>query len=241
MNASNPYHFIKQDYIDTPKAGVASFESTFQENQHYSAKRRGVLEDFNTSSYMYRRNILNQWAPAEGLVYPVEEWMVTDRTPTNKGVVVIDPGMGSTVAGLLFEPTDYGWHVADEYYAEERFIGRLTDKAHLELMLGRWKTDLIVCDPAGANMRMLGIQAGIFTESADNNIPVGIHCVNNSLYQGRLTIGSRCRKLLGELAALVLDPLTDKPKKGYDHAADCLRYGARRLLPESYTYLAAWE
>ena len=230
-NADSPFHPVKTKYIDEADEDTLIIESTFYENQHYSDVRRRVLEKQNTTGHIYRRNILNQWTPASGLVMPVSQEMVVARDPTQFGDVGFDLGIEGTTVALLVAPQGNGWHVSDEYYHVGRRDGVLTDEEHLQRITSRWAVGQWVIDPSAVSFRAVARRNGQMVYNGQNDVIPGIQVVNNLLQGGRLTIDPRCRNLLGEMAAYAWNTVTDKPIKKQDHGPDALRYLAMHVAP----------
>ena len=78
-NADSPYNYIKTDYVDKAGPETLLINSVMGENQHISGKN-GLSQymDDNRGGSAYKRNILNLWAPNQGVVYPIGPEMVTD-------------------------------------------------------------------------------------------------------------------------------------------------------------------
>ena len=232
MNTESKRHPIYQKYIgeDRPP-NCKVLESDYWENQHYSDKRREErIATSNPNSYWYKRNILNEWCPAEGLVFPIEDRMVRDEPHDNWGVIGVDIGIAGTTAALLAVPTAYGYHIADEYYHDGRNLTQLTEEVHLANMLARWQVQYFIVDPSATSFRLIAGN-NFRVDSADNDIKRGVLATNHALYNGKLTISPKCKNLLSELDSYVWNEVTEKPIKKDDHAADALRYLTYGLIP----------
>lgn len=249
-NADSPYHPFKQKYLDDPPPKSRYLESTFQENQHYSAVRRADLLAHNSDGHLYKRNILNTWAPAAGLVFPIgSEHVVSYPKPEQPaGLVGFDLGIEGITAAVLVVAAPYGFHILDEYWHDGRQMGVLTDEMHMERILAKWQPTGWVPDPSAVSFKAVLRQHGQLVKSAPKPTPrdvmTGIQVVNNALHADdatgkRLTIDARCVRLLSEASAYVWNPVTDKPVKQNDHACDAMRYVMRELMPPTYAVLSA--
>ena len=235
-NAESPYNPVKQKYIDNKPDGVYVMESDFYSNQHYPDKMRENIKNSGLAQHNLKRLTENVWMPAEGLVFPIESWMVVHKEFQPYGIVAVDEGISGTTAGLLFVPTGYNengeetWHIADEYIHKAEW-GIQTAEFHIRQMKAKWGIELMLCDPSGSAMKAAAMHEGVPVTDADNSIEQGIQSVLNALHQQRLTIEPTCTYLLVECSAYSYNEVTDKPHKTKDHAADCMRYGSSRLLP----------
>lgn len=240
-NAENPFSPIKLKYVDNTPPDTLFFEVDYFDNQHYGDKQREfLLAPGVLSEHMKKRLIDNVWAPAEGLVYPVENWMLTD-TPIEKepwGVVSYDEGISGITGALLWVQTGYDtWEIAEEYYHKASNTLQ-TIESHLYAMMNRWNMEYIIIDPTAAAMRAQAMSSGVPVVSADNRVEEGIQSVNNALHRGRVKINQRCVNLLTEMSAYAYNPQTDKPVKRNDHLCDALRYGCMRLAPNPISILS---
>ena len=230
-NADSPYNFIKTEYMDRADGSqIVYMESEYDENRFIPQEQRDFIRA-NQTGHMYKRNIDNVWAPASGLVYPIEKYMITKQTKTYGGVCTIDWGGSGVFAALQFVKTITGWHIADEYYHDGTKQGVLPDNIHLEILRSRFAPNEYVIDPAAQGLMPMIRQMGYMVSNADNRIIPGIENVNNRLQMGKLTIDERCTHLLTETSAYIWNPLTDKPVKERDHLCDGMRYGAMHVLP----------
>lgn len=227
-NASSPYNHVKQKYMDRPIEKYKYITGKFGENPHVTTD---YLKKSGLSPHMIKRLIENLWVPAEGVVYDIQEKMLVDRPKTNTGVVVVDPGIGSVYAGLLFEQTSGGWHIADEYYWKAAWDGELTDEQHLNNMLAKWTPSQFIVDPSGVGFKSVALKRGYGHVNGNNDVLSGIQATRNALFSGALTIDSECYNLLVEASGYVWHDKLDKPVKENDHAVDCMRYGVMTLMP----------
>ena len=247
-NADAPAHWLKADWIDEPgvtEPGRQAWEnslfllSDFAENTYYPDDRRQHLLGQNPASAHYQRNIGNTWAGVEGLVYPIPPNAIVNESYTPLGYAFIDPATAGRTAALLFvRRPDGGYLVADEYYHDGDKQGRLTDAEHWQRIKARWQLARVFIDPAAAAFRQV-VAANDYTPYLANNawLP-GVQATNNALYDGKLTINSRCVNLLACCAALQWNDRGTQSKPGTpDDLPDCLRYGAMHFFPHGYSTL----
>ena len=236
-NADNPLHWLKVNYMDSAPETTLALTSDFDENQYYSDVRRERLKALDPHTPNYKRAILNEWAADAGLIINIpDSALTTERFPT-RGTIVIDPGVGSTTAALLFVPREGDkWLVAAEYYHNADAEGyRLTEAEHLDRILHKWPNpDRMVIDPAGAPMRQVAMERGIPVSYAKNDFDVGVQVVNNVLHTGGIRVHEGCHTLRLECATYKWNERERQPEPGPDHLADCLRYGAVDKFPTAY-------
>ena len=236
-NTGTPTHALKVDYIDSGAATL--LETDFHENVHYPEERRAELLGLNPNTADYARAIQNQWAAEEGVIIPImPEHYDSDTAPETIGTVVIDQGTAGTTAALLFQRTDYGWLVADEYYHVAARQGGLTDREHLIRIFSKWQGMKVIIDPAAAQMRADAHRLGLNPLGANNQFERGVQVTNNALYAGKLRVNPKCRNLLTEAGGYVWNPSESAPvPTAPDHLMDCLRYGALDKFPAFATTL----
>ena len=232
-NSGTPAHWLFADYLDGEVDGVLSLETDFDENIYYSDKQREWLKGLNPNTANYRRAILNEWVPDEGLIIPIDEKSIVRGhvDVVLRGTVSIDPGVASVTAALIVVPYRGKLLVAQNYYHRGDREGRLTDEQHLNAILGRWRADRLIIDPSGAPMRALAMQKGYYAAEGKNDKELGWQVVNNALYAGELFVHESCKELLMEAAAYRFNPRETMPEVGADHLMDCLRYAAVDLFP----------
>ena len=242
-NAGNPVHWVKTNYLDAGLPKTLSLASDFAENQYFSAEQRDWISQVNPFTANYRRAIGNEWTPDEGLVYPLPDHAIIRGHPNVplRGTVVVDPGVGSTTAALLFARHTAGYVViADEYYHLGDRYGRLTDDEHLDRILARgWQIERLIIDPAAAPFRQVCLRRGLTPQYAINDKERGIQVTLNTLYSGKLRIHEGCVNLQMEASALRWNPRETGTEVGPDHLCDTMRYGALDFFPTEYAMFFA--
>lgn len=257
-NTDSPFHWLRQKYIlmpsfasitldpTTPQDGPSKLaearktglhalgiETNFYDNHHYDDSRRQQLLE-EDGDWFARRMIHSEWNTPTGLVYTIDQAHLTDREDLGiVGTVSFDLGLAGTTAALLWVRDGKGNRVvADEYYHVADIEGVLSDDQHLDRLQARWKFNTIVGDPSAVSTRQAALKRGILWLNADNEINAGVaHHVNSLLRQGKVAIHEKCVKLLTEAASYHWNEKTEKPEKQFDHACDCLRYGAQHFFP----------
>ena len=231
-NAGNPFHFIKQTFIDHPPEWCLPVETPFEQNHHFDETQRDWLSDSFISGHIRARMLGNIWAAAGGLVYPFDMSHTVDEPFDPAGVVAADAGTAGVTAATLFTHRGDGLMIADEYYHEAEKEGVLTDVQHIERILIMWSPQYWVVDPAAASFIAALRKMNQTVRRAKNDILTGVQTVLKAIFSGLGVINRRCKRLLSETAGIVWNPLTDLPKEGVaDHAADTMRYGFMELAP----------
>lgn len=231
-NADSPYNFVRRKYILNPNPNLFYIETKLKDDVGFSETRKELLLDGeDVSGHRYKRLVENQWAPAEGVCYPINSDMIVHRTriPDPRYYVAMDWGLSGTTAALLFGQWTLGkWHIYEEYYSTGE---HLSDDEHLDRIVGMWGTPRgMIVDPSAASMKHTVVRRGIKLIPTDNTVVAGIDTVNNRLASGQLTIDSKCERLLEEASAYVYNPKTEMPVKTKDHACDAMRYGVMSLI-----------
>lgn len=248
-NTDAPSHFIKTEWIDEPAERgdlrYPAWEKTriiatdFHENTYYPEEQRQHFLAQNPASTNYQRAIMNIWAGAEGLVYPIPTESVVDVDTPLIGDVFIDPATAGRTAALLFVKRPQGGYiVADEYYHDGDKQGRLTDAEHWSRIKGKWDIGNVWVDPAAANFRAVISRDDKTPRLANNAWLAGVQITNNALFGGDLTIHRRCANLISCCAGLQYNARGTNSLPGTpDDLPDCLRYGATNKFPRSTAIL----
>ena len=234
-NAGNPYSFVKTDYIDAERDRALLIESQMGENIYIGEERtKRYLSDKHAGAG-YARNVLNQWVPETGLIFPISpDHLVDDRPESRSGAVALDVGeSGVTVAHLWQRLLDGSTLIADEYVWNGRKKGLRDPKEQLEEIGRRWDVRELLLPPEAVNWRTQARRLGFRCRTADNDFAKGVSTVNFALQQGRLRLyAPGLPYTLRELSAYTWDEYVDRPEPDqFDDAADALRYGAMRHVP----------
>ena len=264
-NADRPNHWYRTDYLNEAgtrvdirrgKVTITKFPEAryqrmcyitgdFWDNHHYPEERRQEMLARDPSSPSYRRNILGEWVADEGAVFPLEKSFFTSEDPAALGIVGYDHGTAGTFAAMLCTPrqgnTAYGNRpnslIADELY--HRRAGVVDDHTKADMLEERWggRFRTVVLDPAtSTNMKAILRMRGYTVIDANNDILRGVDATNNALFSGAMKIHESIRMLRVEADSYVWDEVTQKPKKGFDHLCDILRYLALYLYPPVGSY-----
>jgi phage terminase large subunit len=168
---------------------------------------------------------------AEGLVYPgfrPEQVCEVDCRGW-AAALAVDFGLRDPSVILTIRYGSGRYHVEREYYREGASASDLVTAAKAEY--DRSGADVLIYDPAGAQIAADFVSADITMQKADNAIVSGIKRVSSVLPM--LTVDPSCPHTIGEFDAYAYPKnatARDLPAPGNDHAMDALRYAVMALV-----------
>lgn len=241
-NPANPAHFVKADLIDNAKTKHIYY-------LHFTMKDNLALSPKTVAMYMrmyvgvfYRRFVLGEWVPAEGLIYPMfsTEQNVTAKLP-QKGSYYISVDYGTLnpfSAGLWCVSDGIAYRIAEYYHDGRATRCQMTDDEYyqaLEKLAGKLPVEAVVVDPSAASFITLIRKKGRFpVRKAKNDVLDGIRLTARLLASGWLKFSPACEDAIREFGAYVWDENNksgeDKPLKENDHAMDDIRYFCMTIL-----------
>lgn len=239
-NPGNPLHYIKTEYIDkAAEKRILHLHFTMRDNLSLAPERRAMYERMFTGVF-YRRNVLGEWAKAEGLVY--DNFSVEEHTyralPEGSYEYYISCDYGTRnpfSAGLWALDTAHGraYRVAEYYYSgRDTGVGR-TDQEHYAQLCALadrapgGDVRRVIIDPSAASMIETIRRGRRFAVSqAKNEVLPGISRVRSGLEMGKILIHESCTNTLREFQLYSWDETaeTDRLIKEHDHAMDDIRY-----------------
>ena len=238
-NKDSPNHPLRTRF-DGMNDRVLKIESSFWDNPFFSDERReAVIASYpDKNSADYKRDILNEWCPREGVVFPIVQDMLTDDTGgSSRPVIAVDPGVGNTTGALRFDLLNGRWVVTNEYYYHSGALPNLTEEEHMNRIAAKFGIKPgypIIVDSAASGFKAVADRLGFVPLNAKKDILPGVRATNNALTSGGLQINRACGNLLSELDAYIW--AGDKPIKLNDHLCDCLRYGSVEIFGELVEY-----
>lgn len=193
-----------------------------------------TLLNYPKGSIEYKRDVLGQYADAEGLIYYMfnEEKYVINEMPRGVGVVRYicgqDFGFGSSHAGSLLviaKLTDGRFVIVDGKIEEGQLIDYWQDL--LTKYNKSYGVSAVYADHARPDLIQEMRKTNISIMNADKSVDLGINFVKSLLLENKLLFlkGSCPEKLFEEFGAYAWDSKTDKPIKNYDNGMDGMRYG----------------
>ena len=243
MNKDSEYHWTAQDVYYPIRDGLMNGhiveakvdDATGMPDEFFKDVRSGL------PAFRQQRLLDNEFAEAEGLVYP---HFTIQNPPANTKpdlhIVGVDWGMKGVTAGVRLERYGDAWYVVDEYYHTGRVDGELTAGEHagrILTQLGGWQW--IVVDPSASVLIYALNKLTSKVQYAQNDVIEGIQSVDAAFRRQQLFVSTECPQLLRELSTYVWKDTIEKPEKKNDHAVDALRYAIMEILPLEYaTYIA---
>ena len=241
-NPDSPFHWLKTKFIDRKDELDLAYWSFFLDDNPSLAKAYVKSTKKENTGLWYKRNIAGQWEMAEGVVFQEfdKKIHVIKEIPglAQEYYVGCDYGTTNPTSFILlaYNPSFYpNMWVEKEYYWDSKKMGKQkTDSQYaedLKSFIGNLPVESIYLDPSAASfkneLRECNIQPPVLNSS--NEVLDGIRRVSTLLSEGTLKIYEGCHNLLREFTLYTWDESfqkkgIDRPRKGYDHALDALRY-----------------
>lgn len=270
MNPDGPKHWMKRRFLDkasyhldhdgsiTQRASdgdkvldLKRFTLTLRDNPHNSAQYIKQVEQMYDGVF-YERNILGQWAAAEGLVYHMfrDQRHVVDTSdlPQMASLLGIGVDYGTsnpTSAVLLGLGIDGCLYALDEWRHDASLPGaKPKTDAEISRDLSVWYSNILnqygnadqapkfYLDPSAASLKVQMRRDGLPMHPAHNKVLAGIGVVHAAFAVDRLKIHAVCEGILEEVQLYRWDAKAtergeDKPLKENDHSMDALRYAVK--------------
>lgn len=240
-NPDSPYHYIKQDYLDNHdmKNQVKHWRFLMQDNPFLVRTNSTYIENAKKtySGVFYKRNVLGEWALAEGLVYDnFNDGCILDKLPHeidedyeyDKLYVGVDYGTVHPTTFLLIGVKDNDIYVIKEYFASGKINSILADD-FIEFIDGLY-IDGITVDSAAKSFILELNSRGIYTDDCNKEVADGISRVSQVIGDGHLYVRSSCVNLIKEFYCYSWDDKKSKSQgkdvviKLNDDGMDNLRY-----------------
>lgn len=249
-NPDNPFHYLKTDYLDNPdlKSQLKHWRFLMNDNPYLTTFNPEYIEYAENAfkGVFYRRNVLGEWAMAEGIIYDMfnQETMIVDTLPEkfDKMYVSCDYGTLNPCVFGLFGIKDGALYAIKEYYYDGREKQKQkTDDEYADDLVGfisGLKLNGIIVDPSAASFIAALRKKGVITSKAKNEVLDGIRNVSSLMSQGRFFVHRSCKNAIKELNTYSWDSKAaqhgeDKPIKDNDHWADCCRYIVNTYMSNS--------
>lgn len=251
-NPDHPKHFIKIDYLNNKRLAE---KEQLKQWQFYMDDNATLTSDYiellkaSFSGVFYDRNVLGEWAVAEGRVYQdysekshnVSREQIQRMIAEHQFMEYIagtDWGISAPIAGNVYGVTrDYKFYQIAEFY-KNRSLTQEVGRWYLqqEAWIGK-KISVIYCDSA-ENDRTLELQKmGLRAIDAHKEIDAGLNTVMTLFKNDRLFVCSEtCSNTVNELLTYRY-PEPDDPKAALDtpidadnHSMDAMRYCLHNYL-----------
>lgn len=254
-NPDSPNHWLKQ-FIDDNTADIYYQQYTIYDNPFLDDEVKNNLIKEHTGVF-YRRNILGEWALADGLVYdynPEINEIDAELDKENRQLIFAD-GQIQKLTGEWIMACDYGitnpfvcqlWNVSYHnaicvaeynYSSKANNNRRKTDVEHYECikeLANCVPISMILIDPSASSMYELIRKDGLFpVRGANNDVLGGIGNMSSYLSQGFLKYNKRlCQGTIKEFGLYSWDSDSGKDQviKENDHGMDASRYLCETML-----------
>lgn len=235
-NPDSPFHYIKQEYLDNPAMrGIVKHWRFLMTDNPYLVKHNPKYIHNASRTWkgvFYRRNVLGEWALADGLVYSHfdQDVHVVYALPErfDKIFIAVDYGTTHPTAFVMLGKLGEKLYVIKEYYQAGKLNSQLADD------FVNFKEDYnihgVTVDSAAASFVLELKSRGIYVKDCVKDVNDGISKVSSLLGEGKLFIHESCTNLIKELCTYSWDTKKSATSgkdiviKLNDDALDALRY-----------------
>lgn len=240
-NPDSPYHYIKQDYLDNinMKGQVKHWRFLMTDNPFLVRTNPEYIDNAKKtySGVFYKRNVLGEWALAEGLIYDnFTDEHILDKLPHeidddfeyDSLYVGVDYGTVHPTTFLLVGTKDDNVYVIKEYFASGKINSQLADD-FVEFIDGMY-IDGITVDSAAKSFILELNSKGIYTTECNKEVADGISRVSQLIGDKKLYVRKSCVNLIKEFYTYSWDDKKSKSQgkdvviKLNDDGMDNLRY-----------------
>lgn len=237
-NPDSPFHYLKNEYIDNPDINngkmLKHWRFLMEDNPYLVKYNPEYIEQAKKTfkGVFYQRNVLGEWAIAEGRVYPAfdDSIHVVEELPGkfDKIYIGIDYGTVHPTTFTMVGKRKDNYYVIKEYCKSGRRNTQLVSDL-IEFMEG-YKIDGITCDSAAASFILELKSKKIYTKDCIKSVEDGISYVSSLLGDGRLFVHSSCKNLIKEFYSYSWDEKKSQSSgkdvvvKLNDDVLDSLRY-----------------
>lgn len=240
-NPDSPYHYIKQDYLDNPKMKeqIKHWRFLMKDNPFLVKTNPEYIHQAETTytGAFYKRNVLGEWALAEGLVYPnFTDAHIVDKLPEefDNIYVGVDHGVVHPATFIMIGVKDRDVYVIKEYYEEGKTNSELAED--FINFIDNYYIDGITVDSAAKSLILEFNKNNIFTTDCIKDVVDGITMVSQLIGEHRLYVHRSCENLIKEFNTYSWDDKKSKSQgkdvvvKLSDDALDALRYACKTFL-----------
>lgn len=240
-NPDSPYHYIKQDFLesDNMKPLVKHWRFLMYDNPFLVKTNPEYIKQAETTytGVFYKRNVLGEWALAEGLVYDnFSEAHIVDELPEeyDEIYVGVDHGVTHPATFIMIGVKDRNVYVIKEFCQSNRTNSELADE-FIHFIDG-YSIDGITVDSAAASLILEFNKRGIYTTDCNKDVVDGITLVTQLLGEKRLFVHRNCKNLIKEFYTYSWDEKKSQSQgkdvviKLNDDCCDALRYVCKTFL-----------
>lgn len=235
-NPDSPFHYIKTEYLDNPEMQSIVRHWRFLMNDNPYLVRHNPQYIANASKtwkgVFYQRNVLGEWALADGLVYSCfdRDIHVVKTLPEkfDKIYVAIDYGTTHPTAFIMLGKLQDKLYVIKEYYQNGKLNSQLADD-YIKFIEG-YTINGVTVDSAAASFILELKSRGIHPKDCIKDVNDGISKVSSLLGEEKLFIHESCTNLIKEFCTYSWDTKKSSASgkdiviKLNDDALDSLRY-----------------
>ncbi|MCE9654201.1 PBSX family phage terminase large subunit [Clostridium celatum] len=240
-NPDSPYHFIKQEYLENPnmKPLIKHWRFLMYDNPYLVKTNPEYIKQAETTytGVFYKRNVLGQWALAEGIVYDnfTDECIVEELPEEFDEIYVgVDHGVTHPATFIMIGVKDREVYVIKEFCQSNRTNSELADE-FINFIDG-YSVDGITVDSAAASLILEFNKRGIYTTDCNKEVVDGITLVTQLIGENRLFVHKSCKNLIKEFYTYSWDDKKsisqgkDVVIKLNDDCCDALRYACKTFL-----------
>ena len=240
-NPDSPYHYIKQDFLesDNMKSLVKHWRFLMYDNPYLVKTNPDYIKQAETTytGVFYKRNVLGEWALAEGLVYDnFTDAHIIDELPEeyDEIYVGVDHGVTHPATFMMIGIKDRNVYVIKEFCKSNRTNSELADE-FIHFIDG-YSIDGITVDSAAASLILEFNKRGIYTTDCNKDVVDGITLITQLIGEKRLYVHKDCKNLIKEFYTYSWDEKKSQSQgkdvviKLNDDCLDSLRYACRTFL-----------
>lgn len=240
-NPDSPYHYIKQDFLesDNMKSLVKHWRFLMYDNPYLVKTNPDYIKQAETTytGVFYKRNVLGEWALAEGLVYDnFTDAHIIDELPEeyDEIYVGVDHGVTHPATFMMIGIKDRNVYVIKEFCQSNRTNSELADE-FIHFIDG-YSIDGITVDSAAASLILEFNKRGIYTTDCNKDVVDGITLITQLIGEKRLYVHKDCKNLIKEFYTYSWDEKKSQSQgkdvviKLNDDCLDSLRYACRTFL-----------
>lgn len=242
-NPSNPFHFIKQEYINkAEQKNIKYLHFTMDDNYHLPEKIKQRYKRMYKGVF-YSRYILGEWKVAEGLIYPnfQDSHIVRPQGfDFERYYVSIDYGVFNPMVFLLWGKYKNKWYCIKEYFHSGRETNRQKSDLEyyndLENFLGDIFPQSIIVDPSASSfITLIRKNRKYRVINAKNDVMEGLANTSNALDNKDILFYDSLENTIEEFYTYQWDIKAsengeDRPLKESDHTMDSIRYFVNTIL-----------
>lgn len=240
-NPDSPYHFIKQEYLENTnmKPLIKHWRFLMYDNPYLVRTNPEYIKQAETTytGVFYKRNVLGEWALAEGIVYDnfTDECIVEDLPKEFDEIYVgVDHGVTHPTTFIMIGVKDREVYVIKEFCQSNRTNSELADE-FINFIDG-YSVGGITVDSAAASLILEFNKRGIYTNDCNKEVVDGITLLSQLIGENRLFVHRNCKNLIKEFYTYSWDDKKsitqgkDVVIKLNDDCCDALRYACKTFL-----------